>query len=143
MGYRSDVVAAVATRTKEDLQGIITAFPAEKWAVIKDEAEYRHDGAWIYFQFEGIKWYSERDLGYREEGFDLVNNIEDFIRSAERLNDGYDNDEPGGIASTGVLVRIGEDSNDTDEWTWMGFADDLPYTGDLAYISQSIVVDPN
>jgi len=129
MGYRSDITVLVACGSAEDLRRLTDGFP--RWDAIKGEAVIREDGKWATFEFSGVKWYTERLIHVREDGYELYRSVEDLTRHAEAADDDFSAGEPGGVRSTGAFVRVGEDADDAEEWHWGEEGDGLPYYWDL------------
>ena len=136
MGYRSDVVVLVACGSAEDLRRLTGGFP--QWDAIKGEAVIREDGKWVTFEFSDVKWYTERLIHVREDGYGLYCSVEDFTRHAEAADDDFSAGEPGGVRSTGVFVRLGEDAGDAEDWRWGEEGDGLPYPWDVVHVVRGI-----
>lgn len=139
IGYYSEVCAAVQCATAEDFSKLVAGFPADQWELVKEWAEVTGDGKGLRFDHPSAKWYTKRVVGEFGGGFVHENAIEEFLAHASRLDSLHDLGEEGGIKSVGKFVRIGEENDDIDEWSWGRGEDGLPEPWEFASSSVSIV----
>ena len=121
MGYRSEVAYAIIFKSTEDRDKILSRITPEQQEIIKQDGEaiIREDR--ILFHADGIKWYLSRELGqYDLKGYDVVDAHDALIEAAKEAEDAFtsDADDPTGVYSMGVFLRLGEDDSDTERETW-------------------------
>ena len=126
MGYRSDVVLAVAFETPEQMQEVLAAYAmdplVQKHNIMQEWRMDEHHPRMAYFA-ENVKWYSEfEDV----KAVSCIDQVAGQFASKRGFNYGL------------YYLRYGEDINDVEE-THGGNSMDLAYAlSDLVTIYHSI-----
>jgi len=111
MGYRSDILIAVAFKTKtqrDEIWAVYCMDPRVQEYNLTEQWKHTDDGEFTpeaYYYAEGVKWY---------ENYDDVTGIERLLTLVEEFNEARQ------LPFAYVKYRVGEDLNDTEVEEFQG-----------------------
>ena len=104
MGYRSDVVIAVAMGSKEDMDELVSVYAlnifVQKENLIPEWEIGEYEDAWVaMYKAEGVKWYDSYD---DVKGFEALTKLAENFWEERNMPYAY------------RFIRIGEEDNDIE-----------------------------